>query len=100
VNPCIYGFQAIVLDHDWLAVSYPSFAFGTQTAGTRVYRRENLPRSSDVSFVPYGTITLDNGNGYQTQAVLRGSTLFSEDGGDYKFPAGVVDVYELGKGGR
>jgi len=98
VNPCVDGFQVVALDHDWLTVS-GSFVLGTPTVGTLVYRRENRPRSSDVSFVPYGTITLPD-NGSQTQVVIQGSTLFSADGGGFQFPAGAVNVYERGKGRR
>ncbi len=91
VNPCIDGFQVVALDHDWLSVSYES--------GTLVYRRENQLRSADVSFVPYGTIAL-NDIGLQSQAVIHASTVFSADGEDQDFPAGAVDVFELGKGRR
>jgi hypothetical protein len=93
VNPCVGGFQVVALDHEWLSVS-GSFAL-TQTVGTLVYRRENRPWSSNVSFVPYGTV---NSNGYQGTPFIQGSTLFSEDGGYNDLQAGAVNVYELGKG--
>lgn len=42
VNSCIYGFQFIQLERDWLSVSYPTLAFGSQFAGTIVFRREDM----------------------------------------------------------
>jgi hypothetical protein len=97
VNPCLYGFQVVALDHDWLAISSSGYAFDGQLAETLVYRRENLPRSSDVRFVPYGNIS-ESGGAYESPPVVHGSQVFSEDGNQYTSPAGVVNVYDLPKG--
>ena len=97
VNPCLYGFQFVALDHDWLAITNSAYVFDGQLQGSLIYRRENLPRSSDVRFVPYSNIS-DTGGVYESAAVLHGSQLFSEDGDPYQTPAGVVNVYDLPKG--
>ena len=96
VNPCLYGFQFVALDHDWLSILSSGYAFDGQLEGALIYRRENLPRSSEVRFVPYGSIST-TGGAYESGAVLHGSQLFSSDGNQYETPAGVVNVYDLPK---
>ena len=97
VNPCLYGFQVVALDHDWLAISSSGYVFDGQLAETLIYRRENLPRSSDVRFVPDGNIS-ESGGAYESPPVVHGSQVFNEDGNQYTSPAGVVNVYDLPKG--
>jgi hypothetical protein len=97
VNPCLYGFQVVALDHDWLAISSAGYAFVGQPAESLIYRRENLPGSSGVKFVPYDNITQPNG-AYDNAVVLHGSQAFSEGGSQYEYPAGEVNVFDLPKG--
>ena len=97
VNPCLYGFQFNAVAPDWLAILNPGYAFDGQQSGALIYRRENLPRSSGVKFVPYGSINTDGG-AYESGAVLHGSQLFSAQYDQYTIPAGEVNVYDLPKG--
>ena len=97
VNPCLYAFQFVALDHDWLSILNTGYVFDGQQAGALIYRRENPPRSSGVRFVPYGNVNT-TGGAYESGAVLHGSQLFSSDGDSYTFPAGEVNVYDLPKG--
>ena len=94
LNSCMSAFQIVALDHDWLTIAYNGSAFGGPSPGAFIYRRENRPHSSSVKFVPYGTIA-QTGNGYESQAVVHGSTVFSDDGGTYTNPAEVVNLYDL-----
>lgn len=93
-NPCLFGFQFVALDHDWLAIKDSGFAFTGQAPGAHIYRRENLPRSSKVTFVRYGDIST-NGGAYESGAVLHGSQLFSQNTNQYATPPEVVNVYDL-----
>jgi hypothetical protein len=83
-------------DYDYVNSS-SGYAFDGQPPETLVYRRENLPWSSEVRFVPYGNITESSG-AYDSAAVLHGSQLFGDGGNQYTAPAGVVNVYDLPKG--
>jgi hypothetical protein len=39
VNPCLYGFQFVALDHDWLAILNSGYAFDGQLEGSLPGRR-------------------------------------------------------------
>jgi len=99
VNPCLFGFQFVALDHDWLTITNSGYAFVGQPSGTHIYQREDLPRSSQVRFVPYGSIST-NGGAYESAAVLHGSQLFSQHNDQYPSPVSVVNVYDLQRAAR
>jgi hypothetical protein len=96
VNLCLYGFQFVASDHEWLTILNSGYVFAGQPSGGHLYRRENPPGSARVKFVPYGTIS-QTGGAYESGAVLHGSRLFSQGGNPYDSPGGLVNVYDLYK---